>query len=159
MRYFQCSNDVCTFHQVKLGNGQNKTKTLCQLIDEINQTNFRIDILKIDIEYGEYVKPVYIQQILVVRKKKKSINFSISYCFIFQEVQFDRDRTIETNALFYLFNSQNYIIYHRELNPNFSYYASEYVLLKLNRTFLVINLNVYFRFRIILHNITRAQAL
>ncbi|CAF0810616.1 unnamed protein product [Rotaria sordida] len=126
MRYFQCSNDVCTFHQVKLGNGQNKTKTLCQLIDEINQTNFRIDILKIDIEY---------------------------------EVQFDRDRTIETNALFYLFNSQNYIIYHRELNPNFSYYASEYVLLKLNRTFLVINLNVYFRFRIILHNITRAQAL
>ncbi|CAF0782653.1 unnamed protein product [Rotaria sp. Silwood1] len=131
MRYFECPKNVCKFHQIKLGDGQNKTTTLRQLMTELNQTNFEIDILKVDIEYGEYIlfhkffsnnilnqsfKPVYIRQILI-------------------EVHLDRDRIIETNALFYLFNSQNYVIYHRELNPGFPYYACEYGLLKLNRKF------------------------
>ncbi|CAF4494734.1 unnamed protein product [Rotaria sp. Silwood2] len=151
MRYFQCPNDVCRFHQVKLGNGQNQTKTLRQLMTELNQTNFEIDILKIDIEYGEYVllhtffsnnainqifKPVYIRQILIVRKKKSFETFQFHTVLFSQEVHLDRDRIIETNALFYLFNSQNYVIYHRELNPGFPYYACEFGLLKLNRKFL-----------------------
>ncbi len=54
---------------------------------------------------------------------------------IIQEVHLDRSRILETNALFHLFNSQNYAIYHKEINPGFPFYACEYGLLKLNRTF------------------------
>lgn len=53
----------------------------------------------------------------------------------FQEVHLVRERLFETNALFYLFHSQNYVIYHREINPSFPFFACEYGLLKLNKTF------------------------
>ncbi len=84
MQYAICPNGICTFHFVKLGNGQNGTKTLSQFMIERNHTNSEIDILKIDIEYSEYLlfhiffsnnvinrnlRPVYIRQILIVRKK------------------------------------------------------------------------------------------
>jgi hypothetical protein len=83
MKSYACPIGVCTFHLAELGNGQNGTKTLRQLMTELNQTNSEIDILKIDIEYGEYtffhtlfsnndinqkLQPVYIRQILIVRR-------------------------------------------------------------------------------------------
>jgi hypothetical protein len=83
MKYTICPTNICTFHLVKLGNGQNGTKTLRQFMNEMNHTNSEIDILKIDVEYGEYLlfhmlfsnnainrnlQPVYIRQILLVRK-------------------------------------------------------------------------------------------
>jgi hypothetical protein len=83
MQYAFCPNNICKFPLVKLGNGQNGTKTLRQLMTDLNHTNMDIDILKIDIEYTEYaflhahfsnnelnrkLKPVYIRQILIVRK-------------------------------------------------------------------------------------------
>ncbi len=83
MKYYACPIGICTFHLAELGNGRNGTKTLRQLMTELNQTNSQIDIFKIDIEYGEYtlfhllfsnnainqkLQPVYIRQILIVRK-------------------------------------------------------------------------------------------
>ncbi|CAF3618317.1 unnamed protein product [Rotaria socialis] len=130
-RRFECPKDVCTMHQLTIGDGKNKTKTLRDLMADLNHTNLEIDILKVDIESSEYAlfhtlfsnnemnrngTQIYIRQILI-------------------EVHLDRQRIYETNALFYLFNSQNYVIYHRELNAGFPYYACEYGFLKLNRKF------------------------
>lgn len=90
MQYSVCPNDICKFHLVNLGNGQNGTKTLRQFMNEINHTNSIIDILKIDIEYSEYLffhtlfsnndfnrnlKPIYIRQILIVRKRIFDSNY------------------------------------------------------------------------------------
>ena len=95
MKYSICPNDICKFHLVKLGNGQNGTKTLRQFMIESNHTNSEIDILKIDIEYSEYVffhllfsnndinrmlSSVYIRQILLVRENSLKI-YSILYLF------------------------------------------------------------------------------
>lgn len=81
MRPFDCPPGVCTFHLANLGNGQNGTKSLRQLMNKLNRTDDEIDILKVDIEYGEYaffhtffsnsdankkLKPVYVRQILMV---------------------------------------------------------------------------------------------
>ncbi|UJR33604.1 hypothetical protein I4U23_021041 [Adineta vaga] len=131
MRLYECPKEYCTFHQARLGDGQNGSISLRQLMTQLNQTNSEIDILKIDIEYGEYsflhsffsnndinrkLQPVYIRQILI-------------------EIHLDRTRILETNSLFHLLNSQNYVLFHKELNPGFPYYACEYALLKLNRAF------------------------
>lgn len=90
-KYTSCPPHVCTFHHVKLGNGQNQTKTLQQLMIDLNHTTLEIDILKVDIEYSEYVlfhtlfsndninpklRPLYIRQILVVKKNKKEITIT-----------------------------------------------------------------------------------
>jgi hypothetical protein len=148
VQYATCPSNVCKFHLLKLGNGQNGTKTLRQLMTDLNHTNMEIDILKIDIEYAEYVflhthfsnsdmnrrlKPVYIRQILMVRKNELFLR--CYFDFLFQEVHLDRERIFETNALFYLLNSQNYVIYHKELPVAFSFFASEFGFLKLNRKF------------------------
>lgn len=89
MQYAFCPTNVCTFHHVQLGDGRNGTKTLRQLMIDINHTNAEIDILKIDIEYSEYVffhllfsnnrqfQPIFIRQILIVRMQ--SIFFSSSF--------------------------------------------------------------------------------
>lgn len=85
MQYTICPENICTFHHIKIGDGLNRTKTLHQFMTDINHTNAIIDILKIDIEYSEYLffhdlfsnneinqklQPVYIRQILIVRKTK-----------------------------------------------------------------------------------------
>jgi hypothetical protein len=90
MQYSICPNNICTFHFVTLGDGRNGTKTLRQFMNDINHTNAEIDILKIDIEYSEYLffhilfsnnelnqklQPVYIRQILIVRSKNKQMKF------------------------------------------------------------------------------------
>ncbi|CAF0750355.1 unnamed protein product [Adineta ricciae] len=137
MKSYSCPAGVCNFHQAKLGDGHNGSISLRQLMTQLNQTNAKIDILKIDIEYGEYPflhaffsnnefnrkqQPVYIRQILV-------------------EVHLDKDRILETNALFHLLNSQNYVIFHKDINQLFPYYACEYALLRLNRAFFRENLS------------------
>jgi hypothetical protein len=92
MRDYPCPAGVCTFHLAKLGDGQNGSKSLHQLMNELNQTNVPIDILKIDIEYGEYsffhaffsnnainqvLEPVYIRQILIVGKQRKCLSVDL----------------------------------------------------------------------------------
>ena len=72
-----------------------------------------------------------IRQILIVSARASLVDLIFSV----QEVHLDLDRLYETNALFYLFNSQNYAIYHREINPAFPFFACEYGLVKLNRQF------------------------
>lgn len=82
MQYAMCPINTCTFHYVQFGNGQNGTKTLHQVMNELNHTNLEIDILKIDIEYSEYLffhqlfsnndfnrkfQSIYIRQILIVK--------------------------------------------------------------------------------------------
>ncbi len=89
MQYAMCPQNICTFHLVKLGDGQNRTKTLRQFMAERNHTNLEIDILKIDIEYSEYLffhilfsnnvinrnlQPLYIRQILIVRIEFQSFD-------------------------------------------------------------------------------------
>jgi hypothetical protein len=96
MNFASCPQDVCRFHQVKLGNGQNGTKTLRQLMIELNHTNFEIDILKIDIEYSEYLffhtlfsnhginqvlSTVYIRQILIVGENSSKRTNRFLFCF------------------------------------------------------------------------------
>jgi hypothetical protein len=97
MQYTICPDNVCIFHHAKLSDGQNGTKTLRQLMADINHTNAEIDILKIDIEYSEYIffhtlfsnneinrklPPINIRQILIVRRNE-TVSMSLFYVFFY----------------------------------------------------------------------------
>ena len=53
---FQCPTNTCTFHQTTFGDGikPDNSKNWKTILRELNHTNRFIDILKIDIEGGEY---------------------------------------------------------------------------------------------------------
>ncbi|CAF4735542.1 unnamed protein product, partial [Rotaria sp. Silwood2] len=54
---YTCPQNICIFHQITFGNGThpNDSKTWATIIQELNHVQRKIDILKIDIEGGEYV--------------------------------------------------------------------------------------------------------
>ncbi|CAF1168987.1 unnamed protein product [Rotaria sordida] len=53
---YSCPNGICIFHQITFGNGIHPpgSKNWTTIIQELNHTQRKIDILKIDIEGGEY---------------------------------------------------------------------------------------------------------
>ncbi|CAF1389696.1 unnamed protein product [Rotaria sordida] len=55
-RLYSCPTSMCNFHQMIFGNGiePNGSRSWLTIVQELNHTNRLIDILKIDIEGGEY---------------------------------------------------------------------------------------------------------
>ncbi|CAF0939114.1 unnamed protein product [Rotaria sp. Silwood1] len=53
---YLCPTNICSFHQVTFGDGiqPNSSKSWLTVVEALNHTNRLIDILKIDIEGGEY---------------------------------------------------------------------------------------------------------
>jgi hypothetical protein len=122
---YPCPTGVCTFHRVTFGDGTEPkdSKNWLTIVQELNHTNRFIDILKIDIEGGEYAffslllkskKSVFPRQILVELHPK---NVTIIYDF------FDQ------------FRNNHYVIFIKENNLLGGPYFFEYGFLKLNPLF------------------------
>ena len=123
---YPCPDRVCTFHQITFGDGiqPNNSKNWLTVIQELNHANRIIDILKIDIEGGEYSffplllnskKPTsHPRQILV---EVHPTNVTIIHDF------FDR------------FRDNHYVIFIKEPNLLGGPYFFEYAFLKLNPLF------------------------
>jgi len=143
---FGCPDNVCIFHQGLLGDGKrNGTKSLHTVIDELGHRQRQIDILKIDIEGSEYIlfeeffghkqntdkdidskhngneKP-YIRQILVE---------------IHLQHELGDETSDSAHRLFELFRSNNYAIFHKEMNPYAPKIAVEYAFIRLNQAFFI----------------------
>jgi hypothetical protein len=140
MKNFNCS-DICTFHQVKIGDGLNGTKTLRMIMSDLNHTGRYLEILKIDVEGSEYefFDDLFnktdqlsdnIRQILVeihLSKIIRKINNDTVYDFY------------KIHRLFQLFHDQHFVIFHKEVNLYNPHNAFEFSLVRLNEKFFRIN--------------------
>jgi hypothetical protein len=140
MKNFNCS-DICTFHQVKIGDGLNGTKTLRMIMSDLNHTGRYLEILKIDVEGSEYefFDDLFnktdqisdnIRQILVeihLSKIIRRVNNDTVYDFY------------KIHRLFQLFHDQHFVIFHKEVNLYNPHNAFEFSLVRLNEKFFRIN--------------------
>ncbi|CAF1437917.1 unnamed protein product [Didymodactylos carnosus] len=118
---YECPDQICTFHQLKLGNGIDKhTKTLGMIMDELDHAKYELDILKIDIEGGEYsVFPSMFNDKIYPRQI---------------QVEIHHKNVKATHELFDLFAENGYVIFHKE--PNLlNTKIFEFALLRLNQQF------------------------
>lgn len=124
---YLCPKNICTFYQVTFGDGiqPKNSKNWLTIVQELNHTNRSIDILKIDIEGGEYSffplllnseKNAFPRQILV---ELHPVNVTIIHDF------FDQMR------------NNHYVIFIKENNLLAGPYFFEYAFLKLNPRFFV----------------------
>jgi hypothetical protein len=125
LSFYECPNNICIFHQMIFGNGTypRDSKSWQMIIEELKHQNRLIDVLKIDIEGGEYiffpslfqaVKTSFPRQILV-------------------EVH-PRDPQ-DIHAFFELLRANNYVIFNKEPNLLAGPDYFEYTFLKLNSRF------------------------
>ena len=132
MGLYKCPDNVCIFHQARLGDGKSDNSTSLQMIiNELGHQQREIHILKVDIEgsefklFGELFKhPTdipYIRQILV------EIHL----------IGKEEEPSQRTHHLFELFRSNNYAIFHKEANLYDARNIFEYGLLRLNPAFFI----------------------
>ncbi len=143
---FTCPNNICEFHQALLGDGKRKgTKSLHTVIDELGHKQRQIDILKIDIEGSEYILfEEFFKHTENIRKDIDSKHDGDEIPHIRQiliEIHLRHELGDETSAsahrLFQLFLSNNYAIFHKEINPYAPKVAAEYAFIRLNPAFFV----------------------
>lgn len=143
MKVFNCT-EMCTFHQVRIGNGSAETKTLRMIMSELNHINRPIDILKVDVEGSEYeffddlfntndYLTQHIRQILVeihlgAVKRKVGNHTVVDYAKI--------------HRLFDLFHRYHFVLFHKEVNLYNPHSAFEFSFIKLNEKFFQINNNL-----------------
>ncbi|CAF2079371.1 unnamed protein product [Rotaria magnacalcarata] len=124
---FTCPNKTCTFHTVMFGDGiqPNGSKSWMTIIKSLNHTNRYIDILKIDIEGGEYSffplvfnssKSLFPRQILI---------------------ELHPTNVTRVHSFFELLRNNNYVIFSKENNLYAGPFFFEYAFLKLNPRFFV----------------------
>ncbi len=140
MREFNCT-DICTFHQIKIGNGMDGTKTLRMIMSELNHRGRYLDILKIDVEGSEYeffddlfnttdYLSESIRQILV------EIHLS-GIMYTVNSITYYNYKKI--HHLFQLFHDKHFVMFHKEVNLYNPYNAFEFSFIKLNENFFKIN--------------------
>lgn len=136
MGLYKPPQNLCTYHQVRLGNGKdNSSKSVQMIMNELGHHKREVGILKVDIEgaefdlfeelfnssFGNQTQVPYIRQIL----------FEI-------HLQGDSEEPCRrTHKLFELFRSNNYAIFHKEANLNDPQDVFEYALLRLNSLFFI----------------------
>ena len=122
---YTCPANVCTFHQITFGDGITppNSKTWSTVIHELHHESRSIDVLKIDIEGGEYTffpllwnstKSAHPQQILV---------------------EVHPTNVTRIHRFFNQFRSNDYVIVSKENNIIAGPYFFEYAFLKLNPLF------------------------
>ncbi|CAF1218268.1 unnamed protein product [Rotaria magnacalcarata] len=136
MKVFNCTN-ICTFHQVKIGDGINETKTLRMLMSDFNHTQRSLDILKIDVEGSEYE---FFDELF---SKKDHVSENIRQILV--EIHLSRILKQVNNVavydygkihrLFELFHENHFVIFHKEVNLYNPHNAFEFSFIKLNRKF------------------------
>jgi hypothetical protein len=137
MGLYKCPDDLCKFHQTRLGNGKNdSSKSLQMIINELGHQNRQIHILKVDIEGSEF----NLFEELFNSSTKNQIDAPFIRQILF-EIHLGSDKSEEpcrrTHKLFELFHSNNYAIFHKEANLYDPQNVFEYALLRLNRAFFV----------------------
>jgi len=134
---YKCPDNLCKFHQARLGDGKNDgSKSLQTIINELGHQKRQIHILKVDIEGSEFN--------LFEELFKNSIKNQTDVPYIRQilfEIHLGKDKTEEpcrrTHRLFELFRSNNYAIFHKEANLYDAGNVFEYALLRLNPAFFI----------------------
>jgi len=140
LKEFNCTN-LCTFHKVKIGDGSNGTKTLRMIMSNLKHSERILDILKIDIEGGEYeffddlfrttdFISENIHQILV------EIHLSRIIRIVNNVTIYDYQKI---HRLFKLFHDKHFVIFHKEVNLYNPYRAFEFSFIRLNEKFFQIN--------------------
>jgi hypothetical protein len=122
---YECPKNVCVFHQIILGNGTfpQGSKTWEMIIENLGHQNRVIDILKIDIESGEYN---FLPSIF--QSSKTSFPRQIL-------IEIHPADTRDMHALFELLRTNHYVIFNREPNLLAGPKFFEYTFLKLNSRF------------------------
>ena len=132
MRLYKCLDNVCIFHQARLGDGKSDNSTTLQMImNKLGHQQREIHILKVDIEGSEFklfeelfkhpTDIPYIRQILV------EIHL----------IGKDEKASRQVHNLFKLFHLYNYAIFHKEVNLYEPSNVFEYSLLRLNPAFFI----------------------
>lgn len=139
---FICPVEVCTFHQTYLGDGENGSKSLPMIINDLGHRQRDIDILKVDIEGNEF--SIFqewfnsLQNAFTVGKNSKS-NILPYIRQILCEIHL-RPNTTEQESrhahnFFETFRFNHYAIFHKEANINNCQNVFEYAFIRLNPNF------------------------
>lgn len=137
MGLYQCPLNVCTFHQLRLGDGKNGTsKTLQMIINDLGHQKRTIHILKVDIEGSEF--DLFENFFQLGTNTKSDLQYIRQILF---EIHLGPDRSDapcrRAHQLFELFRSNNYAIFHKEANLYDAQNVFEYALLRLNQAFFI----------------------
>ena len=136
---FRCPENICLFHQTRLGDGKTRgSKSLQMIINELGHAKRKIHLLKVDIEGSEFS--------LFEELFKSSANTPSEVPYIRQilfEIHLESGRNDETcrrtHRLFELFRAHHYVIFHKEANLFDPQNVFEYALLRLNPMFFLSN--------------------
>jgi len=136
LKEFNCT-DICTFHQVKIGNGLNGTKTLRMIMSELNHTGRYLDILKIDVEGSEY--EFFDDLFNTTDHLSENIHQILVEIHLARIIRTVNNATVydykKIHNLFELFHEKHYVIFHKEVNLYNPYQVFEFGFIKLNEKF------------------------
>lgn len=129
---YTCPKNICTFHQAMLGEGDStkRTKSWPMIVDELGHRKRSIDILKIDIESGEFSFLPTIFQLPKEHHPRQIL------------VEIHPRPFAVMHSLFELLRTNNYVIFYREPNLTGGTTLYEYAFLKLNPLFFQTNFTV-----------------
>lgn len=124
---YLCPTNICTFHQIMFDNGAelNGSRTWMSIIQELNHTNRLIDILKIDIDGGEYA---FFPSLL--NSPKNSLPRQIL-------AEIHPTNVTLVHTFFENLRNKQYVIFSKENNLLAGPYFFEFAFLKLNPLFFV----------------------
>ena len=125
MNYYECPQGICIFHQIMFGDGTTivDSQSWNKVVQQLKHQNRQIDILKIDIEGGEYQTfPTIFQS------NQRSIPRQIL-------VEIHLKQRNVTHALFQLLRQNRYVIFNKEPNLLKGPRLFEYGFLRLNHQF------------------------
>ena len=136
MGVYTCPQNICTFHQARLGHGKNdSSKSLEMIMNELGHQKRQIHILKVDIEGSEFS---LFEELFKSSQNQTNLPYIRQILF---EIHLGGDRSEEpcrrTHKLFELFRSNNYAIFHKEVNLYDAQNVFEYALLRLNPSFFI----------------------
>ena len=132
MRLYKCPDNVCIFHQARLGDGKSdNSKSLQMIINELGHQKREIHILKVDIEGSEF------KLFEELFKHQTDIPYIRQILFEIHLIGEGEEPSRQVHHLFEVFRSNNYAIFHKEVNLNAPWNAFEYSLLRLNPAFFI----------------------
>jgi hypothetical protein len=132
MGLYKCPDNVCIFHQARLGDGKSdNSKSLQMIINELGHQNREIHILKVDIEGSEF------KLFDELFKYQTDIPYIRQILFEIHLIGAGEEPSRYAHHLFELFRSNNYAIFHKEANILATPDIFEYALLRLNPLFFI----------------------
>jgi hypothetical protein len=137
MGLYKCPKNICTFHRGQLGDGKSdNSKSLQMILNELGHEERQIDLLKVDIEGSEFM--LFEELFDSSTKKPTDIPYIRQILFEIHLPGSDEEEpSRRTHKLFELFRSNNYAIFHKEVNLYVPANVCEYALLKLNPAFFI----------------------